>query len=132
MKTKASARDLKSSRRRLATPPAVALWKPEIVLATSIESAPARGRVILADPGAGPEALCTQLGAARSLLASLAEAHEALGGAAAAALARAEEAGSARERVSATFAAYRAEAALDDVLTGTWRQVSALMEARGL
>jgi hypothetical protein len=34
--------------------------------------------------------------------------------------------------VSATIAAYRAEATLDDVLTGTWRRVSALMEERGL
>jgi hypothetical protein len=34
--------------------------------------------------------------------------------------------------VEATIAAYRAEAALDGVLTGTWRQVSALMEERGL
>jgi hypothetical protein len=88
--------------------------------------------VIVADPAARPEALRTQLGAARSLLASLADAREALGSAAADAQARAGQAGSARERVSATFAAYRAEAALDDVLTGTWRQVSALMEARGL
>ena len=134
MKTKPSARaqDLKVPRRRLASPPAIALWKPEIVLATSITSAPGRRRVILADPAARPEALRTQLGAAQSLLASLADARETLGSAAADAHARAEQAGSAREQVSATFAAYRAEAALDDVLTGTWRQVSALMEARGL
>jgi hypothetical protein len=134
MKTKASARahEVRSPRRRLASPPAVALWQPDIVLATSITSAMARRRVSLADPGARPEALRTQLGAARSLLASLAEARETLGSAAADAHTRAGHAGSARERVSATFAAYRAEAALDDVLTGTWRQVSALMEARGL
>ena len=45
---------------------------------------------------------------------------------------RAAEAASTRERVSATIAAYRAEAAMDDVLTGAWRRVSALMEERGL
>jgi hypothetical protein len=44
----------------------------------------------------------------------------------------AEQAGSTRERVSATIAAYRAEAALDDALSGTWRRISALMEERGL
>jgi hypothetical protein len=132
MKTKPSARahELRSPRRRLASPPAVALWKPDIVLATSLMSAPARRPVSVADPAARPEALRTQLGAASVLLASLAEAREALGSAAADA--RVGQAGSARERVAATFAAYRAEAALDDVLTGTWRQVSALMEARGL
>jgi hypothetical protein len=37
-----------------------------------------------------------------------------------------------RERVSATIDAYRAEGALDDVLSGAWRRMSALMEERGL
>jgi hypothetical protein len=130
MNPSARVHDLRSPRRQLASPPAVALWKPLIVLATSLTSAPARRRVSVADPAARPEALRTQLGAASLLLAALADAREALGSAAVDA--RAGQAGSTRERVAATFAAYRAEAALDDVLTGTWRQVSALMEARGL
>jgi hypothetical protein len=124
--------DLAAPRRKLKTTPAVSLWRPDIVLATSLTAAPARRAVTVADPAARPEALRTQLGAAHSLLASLDGARHALGAAAASAHARAQESDSTRDRVSATMAAYRAEAALDDVLTGTWRQVSALMEARGL
>jgi hypothetical protein len=123
---------LASSRRRLKTTPAVALWRPEIVLATSITAAPARRAVAVAEPATRPAALHTQLAGAHSLLASLADARRSLDAAATDARARAAQAGSTRQRVSATIAAYRAEAALDDVLTGTWRQVSALMEARGL
>jgi hypothetical protein len=124
--------DLASPRRRLRTTAAVALWRPEIVLATSITAAPARRAVAVAEPAARPAALHTQLAGAHSLLASLAGARQTLGAAATDARTRATPAGSTRQRVSATIAAYRAEAALDDVLTGTWRQVSALMEARGL
>jgi hypothetical protein len=124
--------ELPNSRRKLKTSPAVSLWRPDIVLATSITSAPARRSVVLAGPANRPEALRTQLGAARSLLASLDGARETLGTAAADAHARAADATTTRDRVSATFAAYRAEAALDDVLTGAWRRVSALMEERGL
>jgi|ERR671911_2769544 uncharacterized protein (DUF2252 family) len=124
--------DLSPPRRRLKTPPAVALWRPEIVLATSVTAPPARRSVVLAEPTARPEALHTQLGTARSLLAALSDAQQVLGAAAVDAYDRAGRATSARERVSATIAAYRAEAKLDDVLAGTWRQVSALMEERGL
>jgi hypothetical protein len=123
--------DPTAPRRRLKTSPAVALWRPQIVLATSITAPPARPAVVLAEPTARPEALRTQLGAARSLLASLASARQALGAAAFDADGRGQ-ATSTREQVSATIAAYRAEAKLDDVLAGTWRQVSALMEERGL
>ena len=124
--------ELATPKRKIKTAPAVSLWRPEIVLADSIDVARPRRAVVLAAPGARPDALRTQLGAARSLLASLGEARETLGAAAAEARARAVDAGSERDRVSATFAAYRAEAALDDVLTGAWRRVSALMEERGL
>jgi hypothetical protein len=124
--------DLGSPHRRLKTPAAVALWRPEIVLATTISPSPAHRAVTLAEPSARPEAVRTQLGTTRWLLGSLADARESLGAAAAAAHARAEGADTARAKVSAMFAAYRAEAALDDILTGTWHQVSALMEERGL
>jgi hypothetical protein len=123
--------DVTTPRKRLKTTPAVALWRPDIVLATSI-SAPPRRSVTVAEPAARPEAVHTQLGAARSLLASLDGARQALGAAATAAHVRAQEADTTRERVSATMAAYRAEAALDGVIADTWRQVAALMEARGL
>jgi hypothetical protein len=129
---------MKASRSRPVTPagrgaktsPTVTLWQPEIVLATSITAPPTRPAVVLAEPLARPEAVRSHLDSARSLLASLVDARQAL--AAAAAQGRAAQAASVRERVSATFAAYRVEAKLDDVLTGTWRQVSALLEERGL
>ena len=124
--------ELATPKRKIKTSPAVSLWRPEIVLATSIAAAPARRAVVLAEPATRPDALRNQLGAARSLLASLGEARQTLGAVAADAHTRAAEASSTRDRVSATFAAYRAEAALDDVLTGAWRRVSALMEERGL
>jgi hypothetical protein len=116
------------ARRPLKRPPVVRLWHPDLVLTTSITAPPSRGAVIVAEPTARPEALRTQLGSAHSLLASLEEAWQTLG----AADGRLHPAASTRERVSATIAAYRAEAKLDDVLTGAWRRVSALMEERGL
>ena len=124
--------DLGSSRRRLKTSPAVSLWKPQIVLATPIDVVPTQHAVIAGEPSARPEALRARLGATQSLLAHLDSARESLTAASAGARARAAEATSTREHVSATIAAYRAEAALDDVLTGAWRRVSALMEERGL
>ena len=124
--------ELATPKRKITTAPAVSLWRPEIVLADFIDVARPRRAIVLAEPGARPDALRTQLGAARSLLASLGEARQTLGAAAAEARACAADAGSERDRVSATFAAYRAEAVLDDVLTGAWRRVSALMEERGL
>ena len=124
--------ELVTPRRRLKTAPAVSLFRPEIVLATSITAAPARRAVVLAEPGARPDALRTQFGTAQSVLAGLDDARQTLGAAAADTRTRAQAATSTRERVSATIAAYRAEGALDDVLTGAWRQVSALMEERGL
>ncbi|HET7343315.1 MAG TPA: hypothetical protein VFL90_17745 [Methylomirabilota bacterium] len=123
--------DLAGPRRRLKSSPAVSLWRPEIVLATSI-AAPACRPVVLAEPGVRPDALRAQLGTARAALTRLGDARQTFGAVAAQARARVEEATTSRERVSATFAAYRAEAALDDALTGAWRQMSALMEERGL
>lgn len=112
--------------------PAVSLWRPEIVLARSIDQAPGRASVTLATPASGPEAVRTQLESARTLADQLADARQSFGAQAAAARGRAEHASCERERVTATMEAYRAEAALDDVLTGTFREVSALMERRGL
>jgi hypothetical protein len=125
--------DLAPPRRRLSTSPAaIALWRPQIVLATSITAAPAQRAVAVAEPSSRPEALVTQLDTTRSLLGSLADARRALGTAADDAHRHAGETASTRERVSATIAAYRAEAALDDVLSGAWRRMSALMSERGL
>jgi hypothetical protein len=131
-KARSRSLDLAPPRRRVGTAPAVALWRPEIVLATSVVVRSSRSSVALAEPPARPEALHSHLDTARSLLASLAEARQTLLAAAADAQGRAAQAGSTRDRVSATIAAYRIEAKLDDVLTGTLQQVSALMEERGL
>jgi hypothetical protein len=57
--------DLASARRRLKTPAAVALWRPEIVLATSIGAAPTRGAIAVAEPAARPPALHAHLGPCR-------------------------------------------------------------------
>src|SRR5919205_4482993 len=95
--------EVPSSRRKIKASPAVSLWKPDVVLATSIATAPARRAVVLAEPVTRPEALRTQLGATRSLLASLDAAREALGAVAANAQARAVDATTTRDRVSATF-----------------------------
>jgi hypothetical protein len=111
---------------------AVALWRPEIVLASKIDPVVHSPVVTLGAPGLRPQAVRAQVGTVRSMMTGLTEARQALTATAAAARARAEQAGTARERVSAAMVAYRAEASLDDVLTGTLREVTALMEERGL
>ncbi len=111
---------------------AVSLWKPEIVLATALDPATPRPAVTPAGPTLRPEAVRTQLGAARAILDALAGARQSLAAQAADARARAEQATTPSARLSAVAEAYRAEASLDEVLTGTLRQVTALMEERGL
>ena len=111
---------------------AVALWRPEIVLASKIDPVAHSPVVTLGAPALRPQAVRAQIGTVRSMMHGLTEVRQALTATAAAARARAEQAGTARERVSAAMAAYRAEASLDDVLTGTLREVTALMEERGL
>ena len=108
----------------------VVLWRPRIVLAPTLDAATTRRRRVtlesLASP-AGPAGLPS----AQSVLASLADAQASLARAADA-RARAAEAESARERVVAAMTAYRLEASLDQTLAGTYRQVTELMEERGL
>lgn len=111
---------------------AVALWRPEIVLASKIDPVLHSPVVTLGAPALRPQAVRAQIGTVRSMVSGLTETRQALTASAAAARVRAEQAGTARERVSAAIAAYRAEASLDDVLTGTLREVTALMEERGL
>ena len=111
---------------------AVALLRPEIVLASKIDPVAHNPVVTLGAPALRPQAVRAQIGTVRSMVSGLTDARQALTASAAAARVRAEQAGTARERVSAAIAAYRAEASLDDVLTGTLRDVTALMEERGL
>jgi hypothetical protein len=109
--------------------PAVVLWEPKIVIANRVEQPIRRSRVALAPAAADPGASGTRVDTA---ILSLADASASLAAHALDARARATEAASARERVTAAMATYRLEASFDQVLTGTYRQVTALMQERGL
>jgi hypothetical protein len=109
----------------------VVLWRPRLVVAPTLEAATTRRRPITLEALASPAAAATRLGAAEHVLGSLADARASLARAADA-RARAAEAESARERVIAAMTAYRLEASFDQTLAGTYRQVTELMEDRGL
>lgn len=111
-------------------PSGVELWRPEIVLPDGVIPIE-RARVTIAEPAQRPEAVWAEIDATRSLLSSLAAARETLGGLAAASEAQAFAAGTERDRVAAMIETYRVKTALEDVLHGTLRQVSALMGERG-
>ena len=107
----------------------VVLWRPSIVLTNRIEAPARRKPVTLAAPSALPDS-----GEQRIVgsLFSLADTGAMLAARAAETHARAAEAESERDRVSAAMAAYRLEASFDQALTGAYRKVAALMEERGL
>jgi len=107
----------------------VVLWRPSIVLASRIEAPARRKPVTLAAPTAQPDSGEQRI--VGSIL-SLADTGAMLAARAAETRARALEAGSERDRVSAAMAAYRLEASFDQALTGAYRRVTALMEERGL
>ena len=109
----------------------VVLWRPRIVVAPTLDAATTRPRRVTLDALASPAAAATRFGTAESVLGSLADARASLAKAADA-RARAAEADSARERVIAAMTAYRLEASFDQTLAGTYRQVTELMEERGL
>jgi hypothetical protein len=109
----------------------VVLWRPRIVLAPTVDAATSRRRRVTLEALASPAAPAPRLGTAAHVLGSLADARTSLAKAADA-RARAAEAATARDRVAAAMAAYRLEASFDQVLAGTYRQVTELMEERGL
>ncbi|MGH7390434.1 MAG: hypothetical protein ACREM3_13395 [Candidatus Rokuibacteriota bacterium] len=111
-------------------PSGITLWRPEIVLPEGVVLTE-RLRVTIAEPAQRPEAVRAQMDATRSLLTSLAEARATLADRATASEARALGAGSERNRVAAMIETYRVKTALEDVLHGTIRQMSALMGERG-
>jgi hypothetical protein len=124
-------RDVDTPKKNLRTRPSpIELWRPDIVL----PERPIAHRSIVAagEPGLRPEAARAQLDTARILLAALTEKRETLGARASEAEARVREAVTDRERVSAMFEAYRVGSALDDMLTGTMKQLTSLMKDRGL
>ena len=115
---------------RVKTPsPDIILWQPDIVLASRVEAPARRKRVTLAAPTAQPES-----GEPRIVgsIFSLAGTGAVLAARAAETQARSAEAYSERERVSAAITAYQLEASFDQALTGAYRQMTALMEERGL
>jgi hypothetical protein len=109
----------------------VILWSPRIVVAPTLEAATTRRRRVTLEALASPAAAAMRLGTAESVLGSLAAARASLAKVADART-RAAEAESARERVIAAMTAYRLEASFDQTLAGTYRQVTELMEERGL
>jgi chorismate mutase len=124
-------RDLDTPKKNLRTRPSpIALWRPEIVLPE--RPIAHRAIVTVGEPTLRPEATRAQLDGTRTLLAALAHKREALGARAAQAEARVRQAATDQERVSAMFETYRVESALDDVLTGTAKQLASLMKDRGL
>jgi hypothetical protein len=131
MMRKTSGRTAAESRRVKTPKKDVILWAPRLVVAPTLEAATTRPRRVTLEALASPAAAATRLGAAETVLGSLADARASLARAADA-RARAAEAGSARERVIAAMAAYRLEATFDQTLAGTYRQVTELMEERGL
>ena len=124
-------RDLDTPKKNLRTKPSpIALWRPEIVLPE--RPIAHRSIVISGEPTLRPEATRVQLDGTRTMLSALAEKRETLRARAAVAEARVREAVTDQERVSAVFETYRVESALDDVLTGTMKQLTSLMKDRGL
>lgn len=99
--------------------PGVSLWRPDVVITSVLRPAgapPVPVPLVGVAPAGSPRHLQARVEAARSLLASLADALRV----------------SRREHVSSTLEACRVEAELDAVITDTWRQITALMEERGL
>jgi hypothetical protein len=127
------ARNLETPRRTLKSPSSgVVLWKPGIVLADRITPVTRRPIVAVAEPHARPSAVRSQVGATRSLLGSLANARAALDRAVEVAETAGRETGTDAARVTAAAETYRAQAKFDDVLITAFRQLTALMEERGL
>jgi len=111
-------------------PSPISLWRPEIVLPE--RPIAYRPIVTVGEPELRPEAMRAKLDGTRVVLAGLAEKREALAVRAAQAEARVREAVTDEERVSAMFETYRVESDLDEVLTGTMKQLTSLMKDRGL
>ena len=124
-------RDLDTPKKNLRTKPSpISLWRPEIVLPE--RPIAHRSIVTVGEPTLRPEATRAQLDGTRTVLAALAQKREVLTARAAQAEVRVREAVTDQERVSAMFETYRVESALDDVLTGTAKQLASLMKDRGL
>jgi len=109
----------------------VTLWRPDLVLSGHVGrvSSP-RSIVMPGEPAFRPEAVRAQVDAAQSLLQSFTEVRQQLQVQAARAEAQEQHATTERERVAAAMETYRVKAELDELLTGTMRRMTALMEGR--
>jgi hypothetical protein len=107
------------------------LWAPDIVLVKTIEPVPDRRTILPGEPGLRPAAVKAQIEAAWTVLETLTEGRDRLGLRAAAAEARATGAGSEREHVAAVMESYRVKTELDELLRGTTRTLTALVQERG-
>lgn len=107
----------------------VTLWRPRIFVTSTIDSP---NGVTPGEPAFRPPAVSAQVGATTSFLRGIDDVRQDLAARAAAAEARARAAESDRDRVAAAMETYELHAVFDEVLVGTWREVTALMEERGL
>ena len=111
----------------------VTLWNPDLVLADRKQRvSPPRRLVMPGEPAFRPDAVRAQVDAATALLRSFSHAHETLDAEVSRAEARARTGTSERERVSATIETYRLKAEMDDMLRGTMRKMTALIEGRSV
>ena len=119
-------------KRPVVRPSGLVLPRRDIVLSPRPRPLVPRPRVTIASPGLRPDATLLRIEAARSTLQTLTEARDGFVAHAAAARERARTAPDERTRIAAMADTYRAEAALDEALRRTLREVTALMEERGL
>jgi hypothetical protein len=119
-------------KRPVLRPSGVVIPRGDIVLSSRRRPVVPRPRVTIAGPGLRPDATALRIEAARSALQTLTEARDGFVARAAAARERVRVAPDERGRVAAMAETYRAEAALDETLKKTLREVTALMEERGL
>jgi hypothetical protein len=119
-------------KRPVVRPSGILVPRGDIVLSARRRPIVPLSRVTIAGPGLRPDATAVRIEAARSALQTLTEARDGFVARAAAARELVRTSPDERGRVEAMAETYRAEAALDDVLRRTLREVTALMEERGL
>lgn len=122
---------LEAPKRPMVRPSGIVVPRADIVISRRRPIVP-RAQVALASPGLRPAATTVRLEATQATLRTLTVAREEFVERVAAARAQARTATDDGTRVAAMRETYRAEAALDDLLRRTLRDVTALMEERGL
>ncbi len=108
------------------------LWRPGIVLARAPRPVAPSAPVALGEPGLRPDAVRAQITATRTLLETLAETRSALDAEAVEAKAHPGAPDSEAGRVVAMMQTYQTKTRLDNALRVALREITALMEERGL